>query len=455
MRLAAAALPGLAIALVACGDTLVDHGATNVRDQQQPSTCDPGTATCTANGLQACVPDSVTQCGATCANCTATVIPPAGGAAACLPPPGGLSQSACGWICTGGLLKCGNGCCAATALAAGAAHTCAITSDGRLLCWGRNDEGQVTGSPTLAPVLTPHEVFASGVTAVSAGTAHTCATVSGQVRCLGRNADGEAPATRAVNAVALAAGDRHTCSIDGAGKATCWGASDLSQTGGGTPVASGAVAIAAGADHTCALIGTGAVLCWGTNASGELGTGSAGGSSATAQTPLNLTSGIAAIGVGAHHACAATGTTTTPVRCWGANPSASNGSVLPGLADPQASPAEPQKGGSSLVQFDVAALAGGRAHTCVERAGESLKCFGADNSSGQIGIGSPGELADPGTPIPTAAATTVFAIGGEHGCVVTPADGSVTCWGSNASGQLGDGTTTTPAVGSRVPVSGG
>lgn len=458
MRLLAAIVLGFVIGLVACGDTLVDHRNAKVRDQQQPATCNAGTATCAVdNGIQ-CLSDTVTQCGATCANCAATVTPPSGGQAACRPPAEDppVSQSTCGWECTGGLLKSGNACSAATALAAGAAHTCAVTSDQRLLCWGKNDEGQVTGTAST-PVLTPHEVFASGVTAVAAGTAHTCATVAGQVRCIGRNADGQAPATRAVNAAALAAGDRHTCALDGSGAVTCWGALNVGQTGGGTPIASGASALATGADHTCALLGgTGEVRCWGTNASGELGNGTPGGFFAAPQTPVGLGTGIVAIGAGAHHTCAATGTRTTPVRCWGANPAGPDSSVLPGLPDPEPTPTEPQKpsgGGGPVVNFDVAALAGGRAHTCVQRDSEPLKCFGADNSAGQLGIGLPGELADPGAPIPAVGATSVFAVGGDHGCVVAQA-GTVACWGSNAFGQLGDDTTITPTAGKQVPVSG-
>ncbi|HEY6005841.1 MAG TPA: RCC1 domain-containing protein, partial [Anaeromyxobacter sp.] len=62
--------------------------------------------------------------------------------------------------------------------------------------------------------------------------------------------------------------------------------------------------------------------------------------------------------------------------------------------------------------------------------------------------------ADPGAPVPALGATSVFAVGGDHGCVVAPA-GTVTCWGKNTDGQLGDGTTTTPPnPGTQVPVSG-
>jgi hypothetical protein len=445
----AAAAVGAAVLGAACGDTLVDHTNVGVRDQGSGgSTCtDPKAVLCQENGAPACRVESAQFCGLACEDCTTTVTAPAGGQAACLVPQGG--HGACGFACGGGLLRTAGACEGAVALAAGAAHTCAITTSGALLCWGSNDEGQVTGTATAAPVAAPRVVFASGATAVAAGKAHTCAVVSGQLRCFGRNAEGQAPATRAGSAVALAAGDRHTCALVADGAVTCWGAIGLGQIGGGTPIAGGATALAAGADHTCALVGDG-VSCWGTNAAGELGTGSLGGSSAGATTPLGLGAGIVAIGAGAHHTCAATGTRATPLRCWGANPSGPNGLVLPGLGTPeQPTPAEPQKGGPLIDNKELARIAGGRLHTCVQRPGESASCFGADNGAGQLGIGLPNELADSGMP-PLA---TVWAIGGDHGCVVRDA-GAVSCWGANGSGQLGDGSTATPAVGIHVFVSG-
>ena len=81
-----------------------------------------------------------------------------------------------------------------TDVAAGDSHTCALSSDGQLRCWGLGDSGQL-GDGNFANQATPPAsgVDLDGVTAyrIAAGAAHTCALRrNGTARCWGAGADG-------------------------------------------------------------------------------------------------------------------------------------------------------------------------------------------------------------------------------------------------------------------------
>ena len=82
-----------------------------------------------------------------------------------------------------------------TALAAGFDHTCGLTSEGDVWCWGRNGSGQIgDGEPLVISDqrLVPVQADVSDVTLLAAGASHTCAhTESGVTYCWGRNEYGE------------------------------------------------------------------------------------------------------------------------------------------------------------------------------------------------------------------------------------------------------------------------
>lgn len=132
-------------------------------------------------------------------------------------------------------------------------HICAL-SDGRLYCWGRNDEGQVgNGGTSASGVSAPVEVPVTalrGATDFSLGGFHTCAVSTEQVYCWGRNTDGQlgdgttdARTSPVMSAPSLrvrqvAAGGSHTCVIDVDGRIWCWG-DDTSGQLGSAEVSSG------------------------------------------------------------------------------------------------------------------------------------------------------------------------------------------------------------------------
>jgi alpha-tubulin suppressor-like RCC1 family protein len=182
-------------------------------------------------------------------------------------------------------------------LTAGGAHTCAIDDSGEVWCWGRGDEGQLGDGLGIEHATPTGVALNSGAAAeaITAGAAHTCVLAGGRVLCWGRNADGQLGAplpapllaprlvSRLAEARAVAAGARHTCAIGADATVSCWGANESGQLGNGTfdpsnipvPVTglTDIQAIAGGGAHACARRADGTIWCWGANTSGQLGDG--------------------------------------------------------------------------------------------------------------------------------------------------------------------------------------
>jgi alpha-tubulin suppressor-like RCC1 family protein len=79
-------------------------------------------------------------------------------------------------------------------VSAGGSHTCGVTLTGEAYCWGANDQGQLgVGGSGAGEVTTPAAV-AGGMTFrdIAAGGEHTCAaTVDGRALCWGANDEGQ------------------------------------------------------------------------------------------------------------------------------------------------------------------------------------------------------------------------------------------------------------------------
>jgi alpha-tubulin suppressor-like RCC1 family protein len=190
------------------------------------------------------------------------------------------------------------------AVAAGDGHTCAMTTGGAVLCWGDNNSGQL-GDNSNRRRASPTAVvgLSAGVVAIAAGSAHTCAlTNAGAVRCWGSNRFGQLGNNSTENwgvpsaviglssgVVGITAGNDHSCALTLAGAVLCWGVNDDSELGDNStvmrlsPVAvaglsSGIVRVSSQRDNTCGVRNDGAVLCWGANGWGQLGDGTVAGS---------------------------------------------------------------------------------------------------------------------------------------------------------------------------------
>ena len=344
----------------------------------------------------------------------------------------------------------------AVAVTTGRDHSCALLVDATVRCWGANAVGQL-GNGTTASSLTP--VVVSGLTnavSISAGSRHTCVRRSdGTVACWGSNEFGmlgdstlvnrltPVPAQGINNARMVAAGSEHTCAVRSDGTVACWGANGSGQLGLGhtfqrdVPIAvpdlAGVWLVATGRRYSCAQLGTGELRCWGTNESGQFG---------NATTTSSLTPVIAAIAppgflsvdavmVGHGHACAFRGSGPNIV-CWGQNAAGQLGRGVAG--PPQLTPAS--VGGAP----QAVELVAGLDRTCALDAVDTVRCWG-ENSAGQLGNGSTTDALAPSAVggLGGAVSARGVAAGLGHTCAWR-ADGTVACWGRNASGALGDGT---------------
>jgi alpha-tubulin suppressor-like RCC1 family protein len=191
-----------------------------------------------------------------------------------------------------------------TAIAAGGEFALARLSNGTVMSWGAGTEGQL-GDGKFGKSLTPVTVKGlSGVTAIAAGEEFALARLSnGTVMSWGSNAN----AQLGVPAETKSAGEGATEEVE------------ILHSDVPLPVQqlSGVTAIAAGDDHALALLGDGEVSAWGANGAGQLGRGTEGGTS-NLPTVVPGLSGVTAVAAGAHHGLALL--SGGSVLAWGYNP---------------------------------------------------------------------------------------------------------------------------------------
>lgn len=406
----------------------------------------------------------------------------------------------------------------AVSLSAGGYETCALLNDASTKCWGKNTNGQVGNNATATAVSTPTLVsnIPSSLTvrALEPGTSHACAVAdTGAVWCWGRNnvgqlgntagADVKVPtATQSlgtgVTAVQVSSGDLHTCVVTAAGKVLCWGSNVSYQLGNtnassATPtlvsLSTDALKVGSGSSHSCALLADGSVWCWGANANGELGQGSTGSNTST-PAQVTLASRAVDISVGSSHTCALLDTGLA--QCWGLNdrgqlgvgdkvnkpsatavsfsasspatPVASSSSVGDSTANIGATIGINDGGATYRVEYgttpgltgtntvistgawgQVAQVATGEFASCILTTGGAVRCWGS-NANGELGNGTNASSAAPVQAGTLTSGVRRIAVGLHHGCAVLT-NGSVQCWGLNTGGQLGNGsngTSTTP-----------
>ena len=366
-----------------------------------------------------------------------------------------------------------------TDIATGVDHTCAAIDDGTMRCWGDNVSGQLGDQQAcgttncLAPVtVMANSAPLTGVLAVSTGDDFSCAALSGGARCWGKNNEDQVGALCGLagqvdpcldgvlvgnlfSAPSLSSGLSHTC----VSTVQCWGSNILQRLGLGDnnnvnskpfawPVCAnpsctasfgGVSSLDVGDAHTCAVIAAdGGVKCWGSDENMQLGLGKLdiftpfSSPVSVCETghyqfdcpPLTGVSAVAAAGT---HTCALM-QATGGVKCWG---------TRTGFGENGAGALPVDIAGLSS---GVTAIAAGTNHACALMSDGTVKCFG-DNSLGQLGDNQVCGMTTC-SPATVANLNNVISIASnvDHTCAVK-GDGTAWCWGTNGSGQLGDGTT--------------
>jgi len=146
-------------------------------------------------------------------------------------------------------------------VAVGSYHRCALTAAGGIKCWGSSSGGQI-GDGSYGYRDSPVDVdgLTSGAIAIATGYAHTCAlTAEGGVKCWGQSLYGETATESATvrtvpvdvmglrsGIAAIEIGSYHTCAVTTGGGARCFGYNLFGQLGDGTTIPRGTPVSVAG-----------------------------------------------------------------------------------------------------------------------------------------------------------------------------------------------------------------
>ncbi len=346
-------------------------------------------------------------------------------------------------------------------LVARSTHTLALKSDGSVLAWGDNSNGELgdgtaitRNSPVPVPGLT-------GVVAIAAGSSHTVVLKSdGTLVAWGDNSNGQLGDGTTINyfspvvvpgltgIVAVAAGASQTIALKSNGTVMAWGGNTYGELGDGTtttrrspvpvPGLAGVVAIAAGSSHTVALKSDGTLVAWGHNGSGELGDGTV--TNRYSPVPVPGLTGVVSVATSINNPHTLAVKSDGTVAAWGYN---GNGELGDGTTTTRLSPV-PVPGLTGVV-----AVAAGEWHTLALKSDGTVVAWG-NNSYGGLGDGSTTNRLNP---VPVPGLTGVVAVAAGHSdSLVLKSNGTPVAWGFNGYGQLGDGTTANRLSPVSVPV---
>jgi alpha-tubulin suppressor-like RCC1 family protein len=273
-------------------------------------------------------------------------------------------------------------------ISCGGYHAAAITSEGKVVCWGQNNDHQCD---------VPAELDSEAVVALSCGGSHTAAlTASGNVVCWGLNRDGQCNVppilTYGGNGIAISCGYDGTCAVTRQGNnekvLLYWGPGGLEYyvriDAPHELIELASLSAGSCSSHTAAINSEGVIVCWGDNNAGQC------------YAPEDLPV-VTSVACGGEFTVALTA--YGEVVCWGDNYSYQ--CEMPGTLQ------------------NVTAIAAGEDHTAaLTRDGEVI-CWGG-NEFGQCDV-------------PAGLANVIFISCGDCLTLAVTNEGSVVVWGSGST----------------------
>lgn len=267
-------------------------------------------------------------------------------------------------------------------IAAGGGFSLALRTDGSVVAWGYNADGQ-----TSVPVEAQ-----SDVVSITAGGSHALALkTDGSVVAWGFDGYGQTdvPPEAQSGVISVAAGGHHSLALKDDGSVLAWGRNDEGETNVPVAAQSDVVSIAAGAYHSLALKADGSVVAWGYNIEGAT------------TVPVEAQSGVVSIAAGGYFSLALKNDGS--VVAWG---DSSSGLTNVPIA----------------AQSGVVSIAAGSVNAYALKEDGSVVAWG-DNTFGQ-------------TNVPAAAQSGVISITAGGGfAIALKTDGSLVAWGDNTFGE--------------------
>lgn len=350
-------------------------------------------------------------------------------------------------------------------MALGEGHSCALYDNGRVYCWGRNDNNQIAGVSAANPEPTPlpvQEYYVDDAVSISAGQGDSTFIVKkdGSVVSFGLGNHGRLGNGISTNTTydytqvlggvkwkTIYARWEQTCGISKDNTAYCWGAAFGTGRLGNNATSdeaipakvfnvSGAIDLGKGHNHNCAALKNGDVWCWGNNSDGQLGNGTT--TSSNRPVKANITD---VINIDTSRSEYDGGESTCAVKrdgtiwCWGSDHEGQLGNGAATTGD-QTNPVQ-VSGITNAIEVEIL----GRA-ACALLSDGTIKCWGTSDD-GVLGNGALSPQTSPGTAVSGIDNAVKIVGAGRAYCAVLD-NGRAKCWGRADEGQLGNGSTANP-----------